>query len=135
MISKQAIEKAIEGGWNAPDVQIGFIEKHAVCLSLPIPGGARNAIVYTTAEIALDPSFWQALGKSCGWILSYEVTPEHQGEELCWCKPTVKVVEGGEIIVHADRTPHGYAHGFLDLILTNQPTDKFWEEILQTNLA
>lgn len=55
------LKKAIEGGWNdrlyrnmrnAPENEKAGIETHY-------------------RDLVLDPLFWQALGKSCGW-LSYQ---------------------------------------------------------------
>jgi hypothetical protein len=50
MIPKAAIEKAIEGGWR-----------------LPQPCEHDGIKFYHTGDTALDPSFWQALGKALGW--------------------------------------------------------------------
>lgn len=54
------------------------------------------------ALVALTNAFWQALGKSLGWSEKNYKTTE-------W---------------------HYQAMRFYDLILNNQPTDEFWEEIL-----
>lgn len=56
-------------------------------------------------KVALDAPFWQTLGKSCGW-----------GMEL------------------GDRDNNAWKHKamyFYDLILTGQPTDKYWEDLLK----
>jgi hypothetical protein len=55
-------------------------------------------------EIICDPSFWQALGKQMGWDNEVDI-PELQD----W---------------------HGYAHRFLNVILSGGSTDKFWKELL-----
>lgn len=58
MIPKEAIEKAIEGGWQVEDVlQTG------------------NLIVDTKfmhQQATLDPSFWKCLGKAQGWQGKHE---------------------------------------------------------------
>ena len=100
-IPKSAIEKAVIGGWNSS--------------YLP------NDEEYWTREhfcvVALDPTFWQALGKVLGWKQEwngqYMNTRNSQQEPI--------MVEGWE---------HN-AHRFYDLILTGQSTEKFWEDILK----
>ncbi len=52
----------------------------------------------------LQSSFWQSLGKSLGWTMNDSV--------------------------HVDCAN---AHDFYDLILTEQPTDKFWADLLDDN--
>ena len=83
IIPKEAIEKAIEGGWN----------------------DARLDYEATYADIALDHSFWQALGMALEW-------------------------EGA-----IDRRPfatewENYAHAFYHRILTGGDTQAFWDELL-----
>ena len=46
-----AIERALEGGWNAEE-----------CAP---PIGSRDK--FNIERMLIDPSFWQALGKSLGW--------------------------------------------------------------------
>lgn len=58
MISKLAIEKAVEGGW--------FREW---------------ADQVPWQSIALDPEFWQALGKSLGW--KSDLAWLHEGQRFC----------------------------------------------------
>ncbi len=55
-IPKEAIEKAIEGGWREDDAD--FIN---LALSW------RNDEDVRWEQIALDPSFWKCLGKALGW--------------------------------------------------------------------
>lgn len=93
MIPKAAIEKAIEGGWNSPK-----------------SGSLADMIWETTA---LDPTFWQALGKSLGWPTGKE--------------PDVSLFEW------ETKGWSGRAHQFFDLILTGQDTAAFWDELLTNN--
>ena len=58
MTIKKTIEKAIEGGWK--NWERHFTHKTNIALD----GEDEFGIV---AQIILDPSFWQALGKSLGW--------------------------------------------------------------------
>lgn len=115
MIPKRIIEKAIEGGWQSKifrhknfvadtgsyDFQVVDTETGAVVLRLPY------------AEIALDPTFWQALGKSLGW-------KDWEGKY----SPAVNIQLAWQY----------EAHRFYDLILTGQSTEQFWEEILSASL-
>lgn len=120
MIPKQAIEKAIEEGW----ILRGGFKAHRIEL-LPT---AHPSIGYwfrdnTTPhefcervdweEIALDPIFWQALGKALGW---YEWPLKHRPVDL------------------ADldfKCPLCNAHRFYDLILTEGEPEQFWKELLK----
>lgn len=147
MIPAHIIEKAIEGGWKcqtlleeeglgtprwdieAPNilvvrrVRIGF-------------GGDPSPVKFeiSLAEIALDPLFWQSLGKALGWNIEI-----HDG---C-CTVCGEPMPEGETMFNF----HGYsgncpkpplksrewnkeAHRFYDLILTGGDTEKFWEELL-----
>lgn len=64
-------------------------------------------------EIVLDPTFWQTLGKALGWG---EADTGLDDQMFFWMPEWKR-----------------NAHEFYDLILTDQPTDKFWDEILSTN--
>lgn len=117
-IPKEIIEKAIEGGWfggysfsqdkyeegkyifvMADDCTHEQFRQHQV----------RRL---SSEDIAFDPSFWQALGKSLGW--NYPVmrdgrwSPEHS------LMPNWR----------------DCAQDFYDLILTNKSTDQFWSQLL-----
>lgn len=104
----QAIEKAIEGGWKAFGIITNASEMNEESF--------KNFWGYLDRErrwqeIALDPTFWQALGKSCGWG---------------------KCAQGYHIhICEALNRWQREAHRFYDLILTGGDTEKFWEEILK----
>ncbi len=108
MIPKRIIEKAIEGGWVTPYPK----EDEDI------------AAEYYWQETALDPSFWQSLGKVLGW-----------GN----CKPchgTGYLNKRGDMPCN-ECSHSGWtatwdmrAKDFYDLILTDRDTEKFWEEIL-----
>lgn len=97
-IPKAAIEKAIEEGWK-PDHK-------AQMMHLNEGEGFYNTI-QVGDHIALDPTFWQALGKALG-------LSEAHGENEYFCR-------------HWSHR----AHEFYDLILTGGDTERFWAEILQ----
>jgi hypothetical protein len=64
--------------------------------------------IFGWQEIALDPSFWQALGKALGWNVT--------GRQLAMnSKPNWQI----------------WATRFYDLILTGGDTEKFWADLLQ----
>lgn len=119
-IPNLAIEKAVAGGWKMPSYLSrvdGWREhKHGGYILIWKELTKEEAVVdnkkfatqkvmprikqsLSYAEIALDPLFWQALGKSCGW--------DDIGKDYYF-----------------------YAMQFSYLILTEQPTEGFWEEIL-----
>lgn len=103
MIPQKAISLAIEEGWSPiPEVKfdwkIGEVKNSTVYFPYPKGGHLEAAL----AIIALDPTFWQALGKALGW---------HGNEYL-----------RGEWYWQA-RQHH-------DLILTGGDTEKFWNELL-----
>lgn len=58
MIPKQAIERAIAGGWG------GFGWGEGKWSGSRVPGIESNH----WRDIALDKDFWQALGKALGWL-------------------------------------------------------------------
>lgn len=119
MIPKRIIEKAIEGGWKPQN--IGFPKGNTDLTGFSVEGnkviiGARSFVHYGKYEqqrdgefwvhatqIALDPLFWQAFGKSCGW------KPEPIADFPKW---------------------KYMAKAFYDLILTGGDTDAYWNELL-----
>lgn len=103
-IPKQAIEKAMEGGYKVfggnpsgqPNFQ--FMQEH-------------------WAGIALDPTFWVALGKALGW------------REEEW-HPT-RTHPDGESRTWAGYLPH--ALRFYERVLTGGDTKAFWDELLTSH--
>lgn len=108
MIPKKVLELACEGGW---ELRGGFVPTGVTALPTGNPSFSLRFEDPDTKkpwhesvgweEIALDPAFWQALGKQLGWAPMGEAT-----------------VEKGSWF--------SYAHGFYDLILTGGDTEKFW---------
>lgn len=86
MIPKEIIELAITGGWDKKD---GYHDTE-----------------WCWEVVVLNTTFWQALGKSCGW------GHDDDGEAPVWY---VKAMD------------------FYDLILIGLPTDTFWQEIINAN--
>jgi hypothetical protein len=107
MIPKQAIEKAIEGGYK---IDLAWF------VDLP---------VYAHAQIIIDPDFWQALGKALGWLNHCPANIDH--------KPTTNPLECPECgcSYNGAQIWKDSAHRFYDLILTGGDTEKFWDDLLQ----
>lgn len=115
MIPKLAIEKAISGGWKprgrddvylASFVQFGWSFNHKDTVPL-------HAFWTLDYEIALDPTFWQALAKSLGW---------GETEIFRWDGERMLTMYWAH-----------QAHLFYDLILRGYSTEAFWQELLQGN--
>lgn len=100
-IPKEAIEKAIAGGWSFIHTDLPW--------SWTGYAGINGEHEFTWQTLALDPSFWQSLGKVLGWK---EIGGKPSGsyfENYTWL---------------------GHAHRFYDLILTGGDTDSFWQDLL-----
>ena len=61
---REAIQKAIEGGWESPLCSCEATESNpeAVCKNM-----GTNLPCCPDSEVLIDPLFWQALGKAMGW--------------------------------------------------------------------
>ena len=71
--TKQFIEDAIEGGYNATNLR-------SLHMLLGCTGNARKAGLNTKLQayysyILLDPKAWQAVGKTRGWAMPYKDMP------------------------------------------------------------
>lgn len=102
MIPTEIVKLALKGGWKGSFDVKGF--EPAARLF-----GLATAQRMQDAYIALDRTFWEALGKSLGWYENWN-----------------------------HLTPHGYkwrdvAAEFYQLILTEADTTAFWKEILVVN--
>jgi len=91
---RQAIEKAIEGGWDRSKTP-GLI--------IHIEGGR-----YAAMGFFLDPTFWQALGKSMGW--KYEVV-RHGKCNMPGCDGTHVKPGTGDWLYHWHRLIDHLAEG------------------------
>lgn len=112
MIPKEIIKLAVAGGWKGWwDNSLGpvkIIDNHS------------NAVGWEI--VALDCTFWQALGKSCGWYCLHcggsGIAPNRDKCFGCGGKGTT-----------SDRWRKN-ALIFYDLVLTKGDTSKFWTELL-----
>jgi len=102
MIPKKAIEKAQEGGWTNLDKCTFSLNSLMGNFSEPID-----------EAIALDPTFWQALGKALGWD---ERTTDFDVDEFYMTD-----VQEWEF----------NAHWFAHIVLTGGDTEAFWNDILK----
>lgn len=105
MIPKSAIEKAVQGGYPALNLELVDIELER--------------------ELVLDPAFWSSLGKVLGWQKQPYLCPD--------CR-TIGYRDGNHMIVCDIKIRYGNwddeAKRFYELILTGGNVNKFWEEIL-----
>lgn len=101
-IPKEVIEKAVAGGWKWSSNGLSYIY---------YGWGIADDELFDEKrfeEIALDPLFWQALGKVLGWGV-YDRAMQEAAEDPDWML---------------------IAHRFYYLILTDTPTDIFWADLL-----
>lgn len=117
MIPKKIIEKAIEGGWlkgKRPKILEGAlrVNQNANLIAI-VEKEWEEYITYNVYRIALDPTFWQALGKALGWEKEYM--------RVNWGQEEVSSVPLWEF----------YAIKFCGLVLTGGDTEKFWQDLLQ----
>ena len=64
---KDAIHKAIEGGWRKGDRPIIEQSLDTLWVRFEREEKERSLPVMYLSDLLLDPKFWQALGKSEGW--------------------------------------------------------------------
>lgn len=114
-IPKLAIEKAIEGGWqDGQALDSKRIEITGMGYIRIYHWDSSEFNAYDWQEVALDPTFWQALGKALGWPkeVNYPAKEIYQFRCAATCD--------------------FHAHRFYDLVLTGGGTEAFWKELLET---
>lgn len=104
---KEAIQKAIEGGW------------HPTYLTLPHLSKFR-----TDKEVLLDPLFWQALGKSLGWSASKEFETRIAKSTCSKCGDTRVTMQWAEWQYHW--------HDFIAHLADGGNIDDFFTTLLET---
>jgi hypothetical protein len=97
VIPNDVLDKATEGGWR--DDTIRYQAIRAVTGSHMVP----------VEVMALDPTFWQALGKSLEWVDFHDKHHEECPYMHCWLN---------------------VANIFARVVLLGDSTDDFWKEIL-----
>ena len=104
-IPKEAIERAIQGGYTKSDAVNSD-------WALRLPSELHGMI-------ALDPSFWKALGEVLGWAEEDELI------RSCW-----RLSGGGSYMPEGLYHWHKTATRFCELILRRADTAEFWERLL-----
>jgi hypothetical protein len=123
LIPKEAIEKAVEGGWEAfghcsptcPEPATFEVSVDGLYIVFhednSIVDYAIDQVVYPVERIAFSASFWQCLGKALGWATFVKWDRRLEG---------IPPVE----------TWRAMASRFVDLVLTGKDTTEFWQELL-----
>lgn len=125
MIPKEAIEKAIEGGWQYRDNTFirnpikTLIERDRIYVQGAPKGDGwhggeamEKLADLNYYKIALDPTFWQSLGKVLEWAKVGD-------------NPNARTTYFGNY------TWLGHAHCFYDVILSEGSTTEFWNYLLK----
>ena len=135
LIPQWAIEKAIKGGWNpcvfCPIVAVEIDKTPTQKDFYWLRNKNGEGCGYRWHEIALDPDFWQCLGKAMGWDNIHYVGCDSQkdycphptmGKKKCHCE---------ECDCDASLEYRHKALQLLDLLLTkNYPAiTSYWEAL------
>lgn len=124
MIPREAIERAFEEGWRGRYPSLRW--KHH-------PDGIQylaqeSIIVVEWYAIALDPTFWQALGKALGWSEYGKHMMKGNNLRCSACGEKPHVIE--KCRKNLVQVWKFNAIEFYDLILTGGNTSKFWSDLL-----
>lgn len=138
-IPREAIKKAIERGWQPFKTVEVSVEGTWEKIDFQTYSYARPAEEFGTCRIniyriALDPSFWQALGKALGWEKKVVI---RRGTVIGnFCTPCSSEHPRGECFKemgfnmdYLDPWVY-YAHRFYEQVLTGGDTDAYWQELL-----
>jgi len=130
---KEAIEKAIEGGWNK-DWYFSHFNGDEVAFGDVNKDSENNPCYYKDKNaILLDPLFWQSLGKALGWgrlhcdscgefakpVREKESDPEYWRD----CCSKKKLDYGKSFVAHW--------HRFIDHIAQGGDCESFFKELLK----
>lgn len=138
MIPKQAIEKAIEGEWHLRDVEHDYdvaIESNDEWTEFyPQGEDAPSYFSVHFAEIALDPTFWQALGKALGWG-DTDLRNNHEPYPVPWYLLHAHrfydlVLNGSSTVAAAHHFKEYASFNILEGKEDNE-VSRFWEELLK----
>lgn len=131
-IPPKVIEIAIHGGWKPPVEDSKNWYRDLNILTETGWKTLADKIIQRNGyeEIALDPKFWQALGKALEWKFI------DVGEDVCFLCGAAKY----DKVECQYSSKHRYgkdewrknARLFFNLILTEQSTEKFWDEIISS---
>lgn len=147
-IPKEIIEKAIAGGWEPFKTIVVSVDGSWEMIdyqtySYAPPGRQFGEVRKNIYAIALDPTFWQALGKELEWENAddwEEADPNEMIEAMSMIQEHAQLeVKGAPVIPQLG--PHWWfihdsyqrkAHDCYDLILQGKDTEKFWKDLLVT---
>lgn len=91
---KNAIEKAIEGGWmlDTPNVQMA---NEGRAWLFTETDGIKEKILHS-GDILISPLFWQALGKAMGWDEEYDYENKREAWIGYWHRFIDHLASGGD---------------------------------------
>lgn len=127
---KQAIQKAIEGGFMigdkvVKDPKYGWIISWSVAKDKESGGIGHGMTLLHESDFFLDPLFWQALGKSLGWKGEhFYMTFEKQDDD------DIDNPEKEET-KHFEPLWLYHWHRFIDHLASGKSADSFFEELLK----
>ena len=117
---KQAIQKAIEGGWKYKgwDIQDISVGESVVKLYLKNdPDDSKPRVNFN--ELYIDPLFWQSLGKALGW-------EDIVNEKLFW-----NPMSSSDYEYWQGRSVWEYRwHSFIHHLAENKDPEEFFKELL-----
>lgn len=106
------IKKAIEGGWKSP-----YTWFENIIFPRFRGAGINTEMKIFYSYIVLDPLFWQALAKACGW--------KRRGID----KNTDSLIEKGMIVSYEDNTQEGWKYHALHFHEIN--LTKGWDKAVE----
>lgn len=108
---KEAIQKAIEGGWKGEGAKFNYYEPTFEDVGWYLKNGyAENENIW---KVLSDPLFWQALGKSLGWGW---VTPCEFGDHEACIECALWLCKW---------------HDFIDHLAEGKDADDYFKELLK----
>lgn len=139
MIPKEILAKSKEGGWKP--------EKYRERIHYRTGGKQTRGYTLSTSasitphEIALDPTFWQSLGKALGWDkepMDINGKCEHCGVDVNY-QPSFSSgcnhAHYPEACSVCSKNKHEWKkipHRFYDLVLNGSSTEEFWSQLLSS---
>jgi hypothetical protein len=147
VIPKEAIERAIEKGWKPAGKECtGTVIDAGYSKTFVATEGAIEGARYflLNPEIALDPSFWQCLGKVLGWHENKQIKVNRPRAPKDVRRHMIDVEENYGLIVKMNdreivfepyqrgkRSWNEHARTFYDVALTGGDIKRFWDELLK----
>ena len=127
---KNAIEKAIEGGYYNGKLRKGAIGWCYLNEEINSKSGIRYETVVTTPYMLLDPLFWQCLGKAMGWGKTEIMMDDYTDHKFMGGTLGYSYQEGGGMGFESDEWRYNW-HRFIDDIAEGGDVDKFFKNLLK----